>query len=176
MARSAGVFGLAAGKLHITLLGCLFDDLLSLFESLRMLQPIAVRCAHIIHADSGDSFHARVNFGRTDNKTPAAANPKRTNPFPVNKRSGAKEIYRSTESLGIDIRQNRVAGLSLALSPEGQIQGQSDESLVSQILGIQIRALFLYSTHRMPDNDRGMFWFSSEFLGTKRFPATSMLY
>src|SRR6476619_7467064 len=37
-----------------------------------------------------------------------------------------RKIYRSIESLGIDIRQDRVAGLSLALSPERQIQGQSN--------------------------------------------------
>src|SRR5882724_11170016 len=37
MARSAGVFCFTASKLYISLLGCLFDDFLSLFESQGML-------------------------------------------------------------------------------------------------------------------------------------------
>ena len=106
MDRSAGVFGLTASKLYIALLGCLFDDFLSLFEGQGMLERITVDSAHIIHADCRDGFHSRVDLGRADDKAPAAANPKNTNPIPVDKRSGAQEIYRSTEILSINIRQN----------------------------------------------------------------------
>src|SRR4029453_4963291 len=110
----------------------------------------------IIHADRRDSFHSRIDLGRADDKAPTSANPKNANPSPVDKWSGPQEIHRSTESLGINIRQDRVARLSFALSPERQIQGQGDKSLVSQFLGIQIRTLLLDCTQWMPDNDRGI--------------------
>src|SRR5437867_2375761 len=51
-----------------------------------------------------------------------------------------------------------IALLPLALSPERQVQGQGDKSLVSQFLGIQIRTLLLHCPHRMADNDRGILY------------------
>src|SRR5882724_1343117 len=165
-----GVFGLTASKLYITLFCCLFDDLLSLFQGKRMLEPVAVHCAHVVHADGRNGFHARINFRRTDYKAPTAANPKNTDPSPVDKRSGAQEIHRSTESLGVNIRQNRIARLPLAFSPERQIQGQSNESLFSHFRGIQIRTLFFYCAHRMPDNDRGIFGVLIQTFRNKKIP------
>ena len=153
----ARVFGFTTAKLHIALLCCLFDDFLSLLEGQGMVERIPIGGAHIIHADCRDGLHSRVNLGRADDKAPAATNPKNTNPFPVGEWPGAEEIHRSTESLRINIRQNRIARLALTFSPERQIQGQSDESLISQFLGIQIRTLLLHCTHGVPDNDRGIF-------------------
>ena len=76
MVRSAGMFGLTASKLDISLFDRLFDDLLSLFEGQGMLERIAVGSAHIIHADRRDGLHSRVDLGRADDKAPTSANPK----------------------------------------------------------------------------------------------------
>ena len=141
-----------------------------------MFKRVAVRGAHIVHADCRNGFHARIDLGRADNKTPASANPKNTNPISVDKWSGAQKIHRSTEILGINIRQNSVARLALTLSPERQIQGQSNESPFRQFSGIQIRTLFLYCAHRMPDNDRGVFCVLIQIFGNEKIPATFMLY
>lgn len=149
----ACVLGLAARKLRIALLSSLCDRLLPLFEGHRMPQPVTVGCTHVIHADRRNSFHARVDLGGADDEAPAAANPKSANPLPVNAWSGAQKINRSTEILSINIRRNNVARLPLTLAPEGQIEGQGDESLLSQLLGIQICALFFDCAHWVPDND-----------------------
>src|SRR5437762_1799167 len=123
MDRSAGVFGLTARELDVTLFCRLCDDLLSLLEGQRVPERIAVDTAHVIHADRRDSSHPRVDLGRTDDKASTAADPKNTNARLVDKPSRAQEIHPSTESLGINIWQNRVARLALALSPERQIEG-----------------------------------------------------
>ena len=78
MHRSAGVLGLTASKLHIALLRRLLDDFFSLFKRQRMLEPIPVHRAHIIHADRRDGLHSRVDLGRADDEAPAAANPQNT--------------------------------------------------------------------------------------------------
>ncbi len=153
MHGSACVFGLAARELRIALLCRLGDGFLPLFEGGRMPQPVTVGRTHVIHTDRRNRLHARVNFGGADDEAPAAANPKTANTVPVNEWPGAQKIDRSTEILGINIRQNNVAGLPLTLTPEGQIEGQGDESLVSQLLGIQICALFFDCAHWVPDND-----------------------
>jgi hypothetical protein len=170
MARSTGVFGLTASKLYIALLRGFFDEFLSLFQRRGVLEPIAADTAHVIHADGRDGSHSRVDLRGADDKTPAAANPKNTNPISVDKRSGAEEIHRCAESFSINIRQNRVAWLPLALSPERLIDSQGDESLISQFLSIQIRTLFLHCTHWVPDYDRGIFRAPIQVFGDEKIP------
>src|SRR5207247_6220220 len=99
MDRPAGVFSFTASKLYIALFRRLFDDLLSLFEGRGMfaagrirrggLEPITADTANLIHADRRDGFHSRIDLGRADDKAPAAADPKNTNPCPIDKWSGA---------------------------------------------------------------------------------------
>jgi hypothetical protein len=101
---AAGVFGFTASEFHIALLCGLCDDFLSLLQSQTMSERVTVRSAHIVHADGGNGFHARINLGGTDNKAPTAADAQNTDPLPVNKRLGAQEIDRSAEILGIHIR------------------------------------------------------------------------
>src|SRR5881227_524744 len=70
----------------------------------------------------------------------------------------------------LNIRQNRVAWLPLALSPERLINSQGDESLISQFLSIQIRTLFLHCTHWVPDYDRGIFRAPIQVFGDEKIP------
>lgn len=121
-----------------------------------MPKPVTVSRTHIVHAYRRNGLHARVNLGGADDEASAAANPKNANPVLVNEWPGAQKIHRSTEILGINIRRNSVAGPPLTLAPEGQIEGQGDESLVCQFLGIQIRALFFHCTHWVSHNDCGI--------------------
>ena len=58
------------------------------------------------------------------------------------------------ERLGIVVRRNHVAGLTIALAPEGQIDRHGDEALLGHLRRVQVRALLLHRAHRMPDDDR----------------------
>lgn len=118
MDSPARVFGFAAGKLRITLLGSLGDDFLSLLKRLRFVQRVAARRSHIVHADGGDGFHSRVDFSGADNKASAAANSDNADSFPVNKRASAEKINCRAEIFGIDIRRDDVARLARAFAPE----------------------------------------------------------
>ncbi|MNG24895.1 hypothetical protein D3C84_1096710 [compost metagenome] len=83
------VFGFTACELHIALLRCLFENLLSLLESLRVFKPVTVDGTHVVHTDCRNGFQARVDLGCADGKAPASTNPEYTNPIPINKRPGA---------------------------------------------------------------------------------------
>lgn len=170
MHRPAGVFGLAARELRIALLSRLCDGFLSLFEGRRMPKPVTASRTHVVHAYRRNGLHARVNLGGTDDEAPAATNPKNAYPVPVNELPGAQKIYRSTEILGINIRRNYIAGSPLTLTPKGQIEGQGDESLVSQFLGIQICALFFDCAHWVPDDDRGILGILIQGFGNEEIP------
>ncbi len=171
MHRPAGVFGLAARKLGIALFSRLCDRFLSLFEGSRMSKPVTAGRTHVVHAYRRNGLHARVNLGGADDEAAAAANPKNANPVSVNECPGAQKIDRSTKILGINIRRNNVAGLPLTLAPEGQIEGQGDESLVSQLLGIQICALFFDCAHWVPDNDCRILGVLIQGFGNEKIPS-----
>src|SRR5437763_14932292 len=109
MDRSAGVSSFTASELYMALLRRLFDDLLSLFEGQGMLEPIAVRSAHIIHADRRDGSHSRINLRRTDDKAPAAADSMNSNPTPVDKRPRAQEIHPRNVIRRINLQHNTLA-------------------------------------------------------------------
>jgi hypothetical protein len=49
MHRSTGVFGFTTQELHVALLGCRFNDFLSLLERLRVPKPVPVGSAHLVH-------------------------------------------------------------------------------------------------------------------------------
>ncbi|MNL21399.1 hypothetical protein D3C87_1426870 [compost metagenome] len=152
--RATGVFDIATGKFRITLLGRRCDDLLALFEGLRVLEPVAVGGTHVIHADRGDGFHARVDLGGTDDKAAAATNPQHANALAVDKRPRAEVIHGGAEVLGVHVWQYRVTGLAFAFAPERQIQRQGNEALFRQFLRIEVGALLLYRAHGVA-NDNG---------------------
>ncbi|MNI44452.1 hypothetical protein D3C73_988280 [compost metagenome] len=152
--RAAGVFDLATHKFRITLLGRRRDEQLARLKGLRMLEPVAVGGAHVIHADSGDGFHARVDLGGTDDKAAAATNSQRANALAVDKRPRAEVIHGGTEVLGVHVWQYRVTWSSFAFAPERQIQRQGNEALFRQFLRIEVGALLLHRAHGVA-NDNG---------------------
>ena len=172
-----GVLGLAARELDVALLRRLCDDLLPLFERQRLLEPVTVGGAHVVHADGRDGLHARVDLGRADDEAAAAANPDRADPLLVDERLRAQEVHRGAEVLGVDVRRDGVAGLALALAPEGQVQGQGDEALLGHLRGVEVRRS---APSPRPSGARRRWRDScaSRFrpLGMKRFPATLIWY
>ena len=162
---SAGVLDGATGKFRVALLRRLGNDLLALLQRLRMMQCIAVGGTHIVHADSGNRLHARIDLGGTDDETAAAANAENADPFPVDEWLGAQIVHRRAEGFGVDVRRYGIARLAGAFAPERLIDGQRDETLLGQFLRVQIRALLLYRAHRVADDDRGMPGIAVEILG-----------
>ena len=139
MHRPARVFGFATRELHIALLGRIGNDLLSLIEGQGMMERIAVGSTHVVHADRRNGVHSRIDLGRTDDEAPASADPEDADPVPVDEGLVSQEVHRGTEILGINVRRNGIAGQALAFAPERQIQGQGDEPLLGQLLGVKIR-------------------------------------
>ena len=157
MHRAAGVFGCPSGEFHITLFRRFRENLLPLFKSLRFPESVAAGRTHVIHADGGDGFQPRVDFGGADGKASAAANPDGPDAAAVDKRARAQKVHGRAESFGIHVRRYGVAGFSRTFTPEGEINGQRHESPFSHFHGVQVRTLFLDGAHGMPHDDGWVF-------------------
>ncbi len=48
-----------------------------------MPEPVAVGGTHVVHADGGNGFDARIDLGCTDDEAAAAADPERADPLLV---------------------------------------------------------------------------------------------
>ncbi|MNE49495.1 hypothetical protein D3C80_1440180 [compost metagenome] len=118
MHGAAGVLGFATREFHITLFSRLCDDLLALFKCLRVLERVAVGCAHVIHTDGGNRLHPRVDFCRTDDKAAAATDTENADAVAIDIRLGSQVIDRCAERFGVNIRRHGVTRLSLAFAPE----------------------------------------------------------
>ncbi|MNH33878.1 hypothetical protein D3C79_944330 [compost metagenome] len=103
-----------------------------------MLEAIAIGAPHVVHADRGNRFHTWIDFRCTDGKAAAAADPQHSNSITINKALGTQIVYSRTEVFGIDVWRHQVTGTALTFSPERQINGQGDETLLCQFLGVKI--------------------------------------
>lgn len=110
--------------------------------------------AHVIHADRGDGLETRVDLGRADKEAAAAADADATDALAVDESPRAQEIDSGAECLRIKIGRNRVARLTVALAPEGQIDGHRHETLLGHLRRVQVGALLLHRAHGVSDDDR----------------------
>jgi len=114
------------------------------------------------------AFMRGSNLGRTDDETAAAADAENADPFLVHQRLGAQVIHSRAEGFAVDVRRYGVARLAFAFTPERLVDGQSDEALSGQFLGIQVRTLLLHRSHRVADDDRWMPGIAVEVLGREQ--------
>ena len=115
-----------------------------------MSQPVAVGGAHVVHAHRGDRLDPRVNLCRADHKAAAAADPDGPDAFPVDEGLGTQVVHGGAEVFGVNVGQYGVSGLAGALSPERQVEGERDVSLLGHLGGVEVGALFLHGTHGVP--------------------------
>ena len=73
---------------------------------------------HVVHAHGSDSFHARVNLGRTNHKTATATNTQHADASTIYQLICAQIIDRSTKILGVNIGRNRIMGLAFTFAPK----------------------------------------------------------
>src|SRR5690554_3237956 len=99
--------------------------------------------AHVIHADGGNGFQARVDLCRAEGKTAAAAYAQYADTVTINEVLRSEIINGGTEGLSKQVRRDQVARLPLAFAPERQVNGESDEALFCQFLRVEHGRLFL---------------------------------
>ena len=96
-----------------------------------------VNLAHIIHRGSDRRFDARIKRRGIDGHPAESADADDTDALRVNQITGRKEIYRSQEILGIDIRGCHPPGLAARFAGIGRVECYCNEAALGHMLGIE---------------------------------------
>ena len=116
--RAAGVCGFSARKLRVALFRRFGQYPLPLLKCQGVFQSAAAGCAHVVHAHRGDGFQPGIDLRRAYGETSAAADSDCADAAALDELPRSEEIRRRAEILGVYLRGDRVARLSLAVAPE----------------------------------------------------------
>lgn len=153
---AAGHLDLAALGLGPSGSGRLGDHPLALLDALRLVEPIAVHGAHVVHAGRGDGLDARVDLGRADDVAAAGADSQGADALAVDRAHLRSQVV---DGRAVDlcelVRRRAVARLALAAAPVREVQRHGHEALLGELGRVEVGGLLLGCAHGVADHDGG---------------------
>ena len=135
------------------------------------MQPMAAGRSHIVHAHRSHGFQPRVDLRCADGEAAAAADADDPDALTIDEIARTEKIRRRAERFRIQIGRYGVARLTLACAPEGEVDGERDESPLGHLRCIKHGALLLDRPHRVTDDHRRTALFRCHPVGPKKHRA-----